>query len=98
MTSSVEIVNRENQLVVSQFLKTPSSFFLSVSSKEDFFDNCEIETITQVQEEFLRKFNSFKIEMSDGLAFSKKSKCLNSFGDNDSWKLYLWVVWLFSAA
>lgn len=48
VTSSVEIVNRENQLVISQFLKTPSSFFLSVSSKEDFFDNIQIDTIPQV--------------------------------------------------
>lgn len=46
VTSSVEIVNRENQLVISQFLKTPSSFFLSLSSKEDFFDNIQIDSIT----------------------------------------------------
>lgn len=97
VTSSVEIVNRENQLVVSRFLKTPSSFFLSLSSKEGFFETCEIETISQVQEGFLKKFNPFKIEMSDGLAFSKKSKYLNSFGDNGSWRVYLWTVWLLSA-
>jgi len=82
---------------VSRFLKTPSSFFLSLSSKEGFFETCEIETISQVQEGFLKKFNPFKIEMSDGLAFSKKSKYLNSFGDNGSWRVYLWTVWLLSA-
>lgn len=69
-----------------------------MSSKEDFFDNCEIDSISEVQEDFLNKFNAFRIEMSDGLDFSKKSKYLNSFGDNGSWKVYLWILWIIGAA
>lgn len=36
--------------------------------------------------------------MSDGLDFSKKSRYLNSLGDNDSWRIYLWFVWILGAA
>ena len=45
VTTSVEIVNRENQLIISQFLKTPSSFFLSFSTKAHFYDACQMDTI-----------------------------------------------------
>ena len=95
VTSAVEIVNKENKLIISRFLKTPSSFFLTLSSKEDFFEASEIDSIPSFKEQFLKQIKAFKIEMSDGLALNNKSKYLNKLGDKDSWKIYLWVIWFF---
>jgi hypothetical protein len=54
VTSAVEIVNKDNKLIISRFLKTPSSFFLTLSSKEDFFEASNMESIQSFKEDFIK--------------------------------------------
>lgn len=84
VTSAVEIVNKDNKLIISRFLKAPSSFFLTLSSKEEFFEASNMESIISFKEQFMKNMQSFRIEMTDGLSKNKKSKYLNKLTDKDS--------------
>ena len=44
ITSSVEIVNKDKKSLLSQFVKTPETFFLTQYTRDQFFQVVDIES------------------------------------------------------
>lgn len=97
ITSSIEIIGRDNEPIISQFVNTPESFFLTQSTKDQFFQNIDVNSTGMILENFQSSYKIFKIEMNTGLQSYKLSPIVDRLSNNDAFKLYILIVYLLGA-
>lgn len=94
ITTSVEIVTKSGEHIESNFIKMPQSFFLTNSTKDNFYSSVDIESTHTMLDGFMDQYKMFKIEMESSHKFNRNSQIFYRISNKDFFKIYVWVIFI----
>jgi len=93
---SIEAVDPNGKHIIIYFPREPECFMLSDEAKKVYRESCDISDANTKMLDLMRNFKLFRIQMEGNLQAYRTTRLFYRLASNDSFALYLRLVWILS--